>query len=143
KCAVATRMAFQTGNMMMQRHTITHFECPNARPNSHNLPGGFVTEYPWRGEPALLNFLDIRGADPPSRHLPQEITRPSFRNRHLLKPDIVDPAIHRGAHRLGDFGKHRDISVQQTQRLELQPGAATKVFSSAPVSTFQILIAPS
>ena len=100
--AVATDVTFQTGNVMMQAHTIPDVETANPCADPGDESRSLMSENPGRRNGAVLDFLDIRRANAADGHFHQDFIGPDGGHRDDFDPQIVYPPIDQGVHFFGN-----------------------------------------
>jgi hypothetical protein len=91
-------MTFQARHVVMQANPIANFKAAHFPARTHNGPGGFMPKNPWWWDSAVMNLLDVRGADPTSGDLYQQLIRANFRNWHPFDSNVINPAVNRCLH---------------------------------------------
>ena|ERR1043166_1825786 len=102
KSPMTARVAIQARDMMMQGYTVTHLEATHEGADLHHSACRLVSEDSrWRYG-AELNLLDVSRANTANRNFHQKFVWTDSRNRQRLDTNVVDAAIDRGTHCLGD-----------------------------------------
>jgi hypothetical protein len=109
--AVAAEMAFEAGDMMVKGHAITDVEWdrPDSAARRSHLDddaGGFVSKNARRPDFAVLDFLDVGGADAADGDFDEEFAGLNGGHGDGFEPEVVGAAIDNGAHGGGDGGLH-------------------------------------
>ena len=94
-------MTVEAGHMMMQRHPLARPKTPDARAGADNGAGGFVAEDARRRQEAVLDFLDVGGANAARGHADEQFTGADARHGHGFEPQRVRPAVHDRPHGRG------------------------------------------
>src|SRR5581483_5560690 len=108
-------MTIETRHVMMQRDAIADPKAPDPRAKAYDGSGGFMPKHSRRGDGAILNFLDVGGADAAGGDFDQQFVAPDAGHRQGLEPQIIDAAINDSAHRAGNFGGH-DVEDKRNGR---------------------------
>jgi hypothetical protein len=93
-----TKMAIETGNVMMKRDSIPNPKTARPRADLDDGARRFVAEHPRGRHGAILDFLDVGWADPTYVHAHQQFVGAYLRNRQSLQAQIVLAAINHGLH---------------------------------------------
>ena len=103
--AMAAGVAAEAGNMMMQGDAFTDAESPDARADADDGAGGFVAEDArWR-HGAVVDFLDVGGANTAGGDFDQQVISGNARDGKCFEAEVVHAAINDGLHGFGN-GKH-------------------------------------
>jgi hypothetical protein len=96
------RVAFQAGNVMMQRNPVADFKTLKVSSHFHNRPGGFVSENPRQGNRSVPDFFYVRRTDAANGHLDEQLAGTDPRDRDGFDAEVVRAAINDGTHGLRD-----------------------------------------
>ena len=99
-------MAVQARDMMVQGHAVAGFERVRARADRDDGAGGFMAEDARRGDGAVVDFLDVRGADAADGDAHEQLVAADARHRHGLQAQVIGAAIDDGPHGFGKV-KHK------------------------------------
>src|ERR1700684_4644071 len=67
---------------MKTDYAIAGFELRHARANFYRRPGQLVAKNLWRRNETVVNFLDVRAADPAGGHTEEQLALTNFGDRH-------------------------------------------------------------
>jgi hypothetical protein len=102
-------MALKAGHVMMQGDTITNPESTHAHAQPNDGAGRLVAKDARRGNRAVVDLLDIRGAHAAHGHTDKQFVRTNARHRHSLDAQVVHAAINHSLHRLGNGRQHSGV----------------------------------
>ena len=98
KGAMAAGVASQTRNMMMQGDAVADAESPYARAEADDGPGGFMTENARGRDGAVVDFLDIGGANTAGGDFDEEVACSDARDGKGFEAEIIYAVINNGLH---------------------------------------------
>ena len=98
---MAAGMAIHARHVMVEADAFTDGEAANARADLDDGAGGFVAENAGRRDGAIVDLLDVGGANAAGRDLHEQFTGTDARDRERFEAQIVHAAVNDGPHGFG------------------------------------------
>src|SRR5258708_7353 len=96
-------MTVAAGHMVVQRDPVADFEILQPGSDTNDGSRCFVSEDSRRRNGAMMNFLDVGGADSARGDLDEEFARAGAGHGNRFNAKLIDAAINHGPHCLWDF----------------------------------------
>ena len=90
--------------MVVEPDAFPNPEFPDACADLHNRAGSLVPEDPGRGHGSLGDLFYIGGADTADGDPHEDLGGGDAGHREGFDTEVIDPAVHHGAHRFGKAG---------------------------------------
>jgi hypothetical protein len=123
--AVATEMAFQARDVMVQGNAVADLETARGeslrtatsptRADFDDGTGGFVAEDAGRRHGAELDFFDVGWADAADGDFDEQFMGADARDRDGLEAQVVHAAIDDGAHGFGNVRHGKVLATKRTK----------------------------
>jgi hypothetical protein len=114
---VATIVAFETRNMVVQRDAVAHDKPLHLRASLDNGAGRLVPEHTRGRNCAVLDLLDISGANPTNRNANQHLVLSNSRDGYRLQSKLRGPTVDNRVHGLWDGVCHGRNSIGEKSPL--------------------------
>ncbi len=106
KRVVAAGVAFQAGDMVMQRDAVADAKSADARADFNDGAGGFMAENTRRRDGAVVDFFYVGRTDTAGGDLNQDFAAGDARHGDCFEAKVLQAAIDDGAHGVGNVREH-------------------------------------
>lgn len=130
--AMSAGVAIHARDVMVQGHAIAEAEAAHSRAEFYDGARGLVAEDARRRDGAVLDFLDVGGADAAHGHAHEQLTRADARHGDGLDAEVVEAAIDHGLHRFWNRRQHGGVLAAGPGNCEWRVANGESYGSHAP-----------